>query len=297
MSFDGAVAKIREYRTNPALFATEVLHQQLNDPWEHEFYAALAVNQRIAMQACKGPGKTAKLAGAAWWFLSMWPYPKINAISITADNLATGLWAEMARWQRESPFLLANFTWTASKIFKNADSKAPNAPAEWWMAARSWSRSEDKEAQEKALAGLHTDYCMALIDESGGMPSSILAGAVAAPRRRRWAASTVLQPLELSGPALRCGHQGAASVEAAGDHGHPKDPKRATRSCNGLRHIDTYGEDNPWASANVFGKFPKSAINALIPSMSSMPRSAGTFQPELTIGRRDLRWRCGALRR
>jgi hypothetical protein len=267
MSFDGAVEKIREYRRNPALFATEVLHQQLNDAWEHEFYRLLAIDQRIAMQACKGPGKTAKLAGACWWFLSMWPYPKINAISITADNLATGLWAEMARWQRESPFLLANFTWTASKIFKNADSKAPNAPAEWWMAARSWSRSEDKEQQEKSLAGLHADYCMAVIDESGGMPSSILSGAVGvltAPKLGR-----ILQagnPLQLEGPLYDAATKERHLWKRLEITADPKDPNRASRVpiAWAQEQIDTYGEDNAWVLANVFGRFPKSAINALI---------------------------------
>jgi phage terminase large subunit len=281
MSLAVAIDKVRQYRADPALFATEILHQQLDDPWEREFYRSLVTEQRIAMQACKGPGKTAKLAGACWWLLSMWPYPKINAISITADNLATGLWAEMARWQRESPFLLANFTWTASKIFKNADAKAPNAPAEWWMAARSWSRSENKEQQEKALAGLHSDYCACVIDESGGMPSSILSGAVGvltAPKMGR-----ILQagnPLQLEGPLYDAATRERSLWKRIEITADPKAKDRASRVPIkwAQEQIDTYGDDNPWVLANVYGRFPKSAINALI-SLEECQAAVGRHIP------------------
>lgn len=260
MSFALAVDKVRLYRERPDIFAEEVLHQTL-EPWEREFYRALATEQRISLQACKGPGKTGKLAGAAWWMLSMFPFPKIGATSITGDNLRDCLWAEMARWQRESPFLQANFTWTASKIFENRN------PETWWMSFRTWSTSANKEQQEGTLAGLHADYCMALLDESGGMPDSLMAaadGVLTAPKIGR-----IIQagnPLMLEGPLYR-----AATVER---HlwrrfeitADPDDPNRAQRvPVQWARDlIGKYGVDNPWVLANVFGRFPKASINALI---------------------------------
>lgn len=261
MSFELAVDKVRLYRERPDVFAEEILHQVLADQWQRDFYQALATQQRISLQACKGPGKTASLAGAAWWMLSMFPYPKIGATSITGDNLRDCLWAEMARWQRESPFLQANFTWTASKIFENRN------PEEWWMSFRTWSQASNKEQQEGTLAGLHADYCMALLDESGGMPDSLMAaadGVLTAPKMGR-----VIQagnPLMLEGPLYR-----AATVER---HlwwrkeitADPDDPNRASRvPVQWARdQIAKYGVDNPWVLANVFGRFPKSSINALI---------------------------------
>lgn len=260
MSLELAVDKVRLYRERPDVFAEEILHQVL-EPWEREFYQALPHEQRLSLQACKGPGKTAKLAGAAWWMLSMFPYPKIGATSITGDNLRDCLWAEMARWQRESQFLLANFTWTASKIFENRN------PETWWMSFRTWSRTADKEQQEGTLAGLHADYCMALLDESGGMPDSLMAaadGVLTAPKMGR-----VIQggnPLMLEGPLYR-----AATVERSmwwrkEITADPDDPNRAKRvPIQWARdQITKYGADNPWVLANVFGRFPKSSINALI---------------------------------
>ena len=70
------------------------------------------------MKACKGPGKTAVEAWLAWNFLVTRDDPKIAATSITADNLADNLWAEMAKWQQRSPYLLtAHFEWTKTRIF------------------------------------------------------------------------------------------------------------------------------------------------------------------------------------
>lgn len=260
MTLELAVDKVRLYRARPDAFAEEVLRQTL-EPWEREFYQALATEQRISLQACKGPGKTGKLAGAAWWMLSMFPYPKIGATSITGDNLRDCLWAEMARWQRESPFLQANFTWTASKIFENRN------PETWWMSFRTWSQSSNKEQQEGTLAGLHADYCMALLDESGGMPDSLMSaadGVLTAPKLGR-----IIQagnPLMLEGPLYR-----ATTVER---HlwrrfeitADPDDPNRAKRVPIqwAKDQISKYGVDNPWVLANVFGRFPKSSINALI---------------------------------
>ena len=83
------------------------------------------------MKACKGPGKTAVMAWLAWNFLVTRPSAKIAATSITADNLADNLWAEMAKWQAQSELLQATFEWTKTRIFSR------DAPETWWMSARS----------------------------------------------------------------------------------------------------------------------------------------------------------------
>ncbi len=259
--FELGVDKVRLYRERPDAFAEEQLKQKLTDPWQREFYQALPHNQRISLQACKGPGKTASLAGAAWWMLSMFPYPKIGATSITGDNLRDCLWAEMARWQRESPLLVANFTWTGSKIFEKRN------PETWWMSFRTWSRQADKEQQESTLAGLHADYCMALLDESGGMPDSLMAaadGVLTAPKMGR-----VIQagnPLMLEGPLYRAATHERHLWKRFEITADPDDPKRASRVPVkwAREQIEKYGAENPWVLANVFGRFPKASINALI---------------------------------
>src|SRR3954467_14478525 len=87
------------------------------DPWQDEVLAAFPHNQRLAMKACKGPGKTAVLAWLPWNFLVVNQEPKIAATSVSGDNLADGLWAEMAKWQAKSRLLSAGFKWTKDRIF------------------------------------------------------------------------------------------------------------------------------------------------------------------------------------
>src|SRR5881392_854582 len=129
------------------------------DPWQDEVLAAFPRHQRLAMKACKGPGKTAVQAWLAWNFLATRSDPKIAATSITADNLADNLWAEMAKWQARSDMLKATFDWTSG---------------------RSWSRSADGQQQGDTLAGLHADHVLFIIDESGGIPDAVMASAEAA---------------------------------------------------------------------------------------------------------------------
>ncbi|HEU5094515.1 MAG TPA: hypothetical protein VFT77_05120, partial [Reyranella sp.] len=148
---EAAADRIRLWRETPQVFVREVLGVT-PDVWQDEVLAAFPHRRRLAMKACKGPGKTAVEAWLAWNFLLTRPHPKIAAISISSDNLADNLWAEMAKWRQRSPLLQAAFEWTKSRIFSR------ECPETWWMSARAWTRSADRRTQGQALAGLHADY-------------------------------------------------------------------------------------------------------------------------------------------
>ena len=168
-----AAAKFRQWREDPRVFVREVFGVT-PDPWQDEVLAAFPHQQRIALKACKGPGKTAVEAWLAWNFLLTRPHPKIAATSITSENLADNLWAEMAKWQQKSDLLKATFQWTKTRIF------AKDHPETWWMSARTWPKTADKEQQANTLASLHADYILFILDESGGMPEAVMASAEAA---------------------------------------------------------------------------------------------------------------------
>lgn len=231
------------------------------DLWQEEALDAFPSKQRMALLACKGPGKTTVLAWLAWNFLLTRPHPKVVATSINGDNLADGLWAEMAKWQQKSELLKQQFTWTKTRIFANDHAET------WFMTARTWSRSADREQQANTLAGLHSDFILFILDESGGIPDAVMAAAEAA--LSTGIESHILQagnPTHLEGPLYR-----AASSEQRLWHviritGDPDDPKRSPRvSVQWAREqIEKYGRDNPWTLVNVFGRFPPSSLNALI---------------------------------
>lgn len=253
-------AKLKLWREKPQVFAREVFNFT-PDPWQDDVLEAFPHKQRIAMKACKGPGKTAVEAILAWNFLATRPQPKIAATSITADNLADNLWAEMAKWQQKSPFLMGAFTWSKTRIF------AKERPETWWMSARPFSRSADASQQGNTLAGLHADYIMFILDESGGIPDAVMASAEAA--LSSCIEGHIVQagnPTHLEGPLYRaCTSERALwhVVEITAD---PDDPKRSSRVKVewAKDQIAKYGRDNPWVLVNVFGRFPPGSLNTLI---------------------------------
>jgi phage terminase large subunit len=236
------------------------------DAWQKKVLRLYMVNRRLAMKACKGPGKTCVLAWIAWHFLTCYEHSKIAAISITRDNLSDGLWAEMAKWQNKSPFLQSQFEWTKTSIFHK------RFEATWFMSARSWSKSSSAEQQGMALAGLHDRYIMFILDESGGIPDAVMATAEAVlandlgDGESRAVLIQAGNPTQLSGPLYRaCTSERHlwAVVEITSDPANPERTPRVSAQW-AQEQIDKYGKDNPWVLVNVFGKFPPSSLNTLI---------------------------------
>lgn len=256
-----AKEKIKLWRERPDIFVREIF-KSTPDPWQDEVLKAFPHNQRIAMCASKGPGKSCLLAWLAWNFLLTRPSPKIAATSISGDNLRDGLWSEMAKWRDKSPILKELFSWQKERIFLK------EAPETWWMSARQWSKAADPQSLGGTLAGLHADYIMFLIDESGGIPDAIMASAEAALSSCK--EGHIVQsgnPTHLDGPLFRACKTPERKlwhvVEISAD---PDDPKRSPRVSMqwAKEQIEKYGRDNPWVLVNVFGRFPPSGLNSLI---------------------------------
>lgn len=263
-SISKARERLRYYREagdGVVAFAREQLHME-PDPWQCKAMIDYHTGkQRTAMRACKNPGKTATLAVIAWHFLSVYPDPNVIATSITGQNLRDGLWKEMGVWQSRSPFLQDQFTWTAERIFLKA------RPATWFMSARQWSKRADPNVQANTLAGIHNDYILFILDETGGMPRAVMAAADAA--LGSGIVSRLVQagnPERLEGPlydACNTERHLWNLIEITGD---PDDPNRAPRvSLQWARdQIAKYGKDSPWVLVNVYGKFPPSSIDSLL---------------------------------
>ena len=203
---------------------------------------------------------TCVLAWLAWNFMLTRPRPKLAATSISGQNLADNFWTEMAKWQNKAPLLKHMFEWTKTRIFAKED------PAEWWMSARTWPASGDATQQADTLAGLHADYIMFVLDESGGMPDAVMASAEAA--LSSCIEGHIVQagnPTALSGPLYQA-HKARHLWHVIEVNGDPDNPRRSPRVSLewANEQIKEYGRDNPWVLVNVFGQFPPSSMNALI---------------------------------
>ena len=212
------------------------------------------VTHNTAVEAVLGWHRLACFAGVG-------EHPKGAAVSITADNLRDNLWAEMAKLQSRSPFLLAAFEWTASRIFCKDHAET------WFLTARSFPKAADPETIGRTLSGLHSRFPFYLIDESGDMPPQIVrsaeqgfsgcedglivtAGNTTSQNGLLYHVSTVARE-----------HWQVVSVTA-----DPDEPLRTPRvDVEWAREqIALYGRDNPWVQAYILGQFPAGSINALL---------------------------------
>ena len=232
------------------------------EPWQEEALEQFRKQERLALIANKGPGKSTVLAWCAWNFLLTRPYPKVVATSISGDNLRDGLWSEMAKWRAKSDLLSAMFEWTSTRIFNK------EKPENWWMSARTWPRSGSVEEQANTLAGIHDDYILFLIDEAGGVPISVTAAAEAALTGGPKEAHLVLagNPTSITGPLYKA-HENKNglwyTIHITGDPDNPKRSRRMTVEY-AKAQIAEYGRNHPYVLVNIFGEFPPSNFNSLI---------------------------------
>lgn len=252
--------QIKRWREAPQLMVRE-LFGVTPDPWQDEALAAFPTTQRIALKASKGPGKTAFEAWVAWNFLLTRPHPNIAATSISGDNLRDNLWKEMAVWRNKSELLKAMFEWQTERIFLK------DHPATWFMSARSWPKSANAEQLGNTLAGLHSDYIMFLIDESGSIPVPILVSAEAAMSscvegHIIQAGNTNMLEGALYDACVTRKHLWKV-INITGD---PDDPMRSPRVSMewAQEMIRTYGRESPFVKVMVLGEWPAASINALL---------------------------------
>jgi hypothetical protein len=247
-------------------FVREVFHAE-PDQWQLEVLtlAGKPGRKRIAMKACAGPGKTAVLAWLGWHRLACFgarnEHPKGSAVSSTSDNLRDNLWAELARWQNESEFLLNAFVWNKERI------TAKEHPETWFLAAKGWAKAADTETVGRTLSGQHARFPFYLIDESGDIPPQMIRSAEQGLTSCEdgliiTAGNTTSQ----TGLLYEVSVRGRGQWDVISITADPDDPKRTPRVDIewARQQIATYGRTNPWVQAYVLGQFPPGSINALL---------------------------------
>jgi phage terminase large subunit len=252
--------KFAEWREHPGLMVRELFGVK-PDPWQDKVLEEFPHNQRIALLASKGVGKTTLLAWIGWNFLLTRTNPRCAATSISGDTLRDTFWAEMAKWRSGCPLLEEMFGFTSQKIFYKAK------PDTWWMAARTWPQNGDTSQQANTLAGIHEDYVLFLIDESGGMTDAIMGAAEAA--LSSCIEGHVVQagnPTHRSGPLYKAFENEHGLWHLVMVNGDPDNPLRAPRiSVRWARDtILQWGVNHPYVRVNVFGEFPPANFNSLI---------------------------------
>lgn len=252
---------LRRWADEPLTFVRQCIGAE-PDPWQAVELQKLPQHDRIAVAGSKGCAKTAFEAWVIWWTLTTQRDCNVAAVSTSGDNLRDGLWKELAKWH--VPLLQELFHWSPERIVRKT------RPGTWFASARKYSRDADPTTQGNALAGLHGDAMLFVIDEAGLVPPAVLATADAVLATKQ--PGHKVRVLIGGNTNSQSGSLYVAVVKQRGMWhlvritSDPDDPLRTPRvSADWARQqIAAYGRDNPWVKINVFAEFPDVAIGKLV---------------------------------
>lgn len=155
------------YYDDPVRFVREMLGAD-PFPYQEEFLRALATGERkMSVKSGHGTGKSTTASWAMLWFLLL-RYPvKVVVTAPTSSQLFDAMFAELKRWINELPKELQELL-----NVKSDRVELVRAPAEAFISCRT-ARAETPEA----LAGVHSDNVLLVIDESSGVPEQVFEAA------------------------------------------------------------------------------------------------------------------------
>ena len=129
----------------------------------------------ISIMSGNGTGKDAWMAITIWYFLSVFPNPRLPCTAPSMHQLKDVLWSELAKWMRlsrktsEAKSVLGEWhEWQGEKVFLK-EKKGKEA----YAVARSVNVKASDEEQAETLAGFHEDYMVFMIDEASGVPDPV----------------------------------------------------------------------------------------------------------------------------
>ncbi len=255
------VEKVRRWLRDPVEFVRDEFKVEPH-LWQAQALRLLPISLRLALSACKGPGKTAVLAWAGWWILACHENAQGGALAITQDNLKTNLWKELAYWYEKSAFLKMSFEFNAKSITSKL------FPRTWKLEARSFAQTASENDQASTLAGLHGPFPFWLLDEIGDMPIGVIGAAKGifyVQGQRGWIVAAG-NPTSHDGALYHCVHVEPEQWEVIHITGDPDDPNRSPNiNIEQARlEIAALGRDNPWVLVNILGKFPPQGSNQLL---------------------------------
>lgn len=256
---------IRLWRRRPKIFAHDAWGASL-DAWQEDAYDMYMLEQRLAMVANKGPGKTWTLATLTWHFFMTNHIPKIAVLAISKDHLKANLWAELAKLHAESDLIKLSVEPGGERMSLIGHEQYS------FIDARSYPKSADATQMASTLAGLHAPNIAFVMDEVGLIPDAIIATADNALSGGE--SETMKKKIMCAGnpevasgivyrAAMGLSKQRWGVIRVTGD---PDNPKRSPRVdvAWAREQIATFGKDDPWVQINVFGNYPTVATQTLL---------------------------------
>jgi phage terminase large subunit len=243
---------VREYRDDPVKFVKEVLGATPL-PYQAEFLQAIADGERkMSVRSGHGTGKSTSASWAMLWYVLLRFPNKVVVTAPTSGQLFDALFAELKRWINELPEQLKPML-----IVKSDRVELAAAPSEAFISART-SRAETPEA----LAGVHSENVLLVVDEASGVPEKVFEAAAGSMSGH--AATTIL----LSNPTRSSGTFFESQTRLSGSYWTRRwscvdSPLVSEEFVDEMRL--RYGEDSNAFRIRVLGEFPLADDDTIIP--------------------------------
>ena len=264
---------VSEYRDDPVKFVIEVLGATPL-PYQAEFLQAIADGERkMSVRSGHGTGKSTSASWAMLWYVLLRFPNKVVVTAPTSGQLFDALFAELKRWINELPKQLQPMLTVKSDRVELAA-----APSEAFISART-SRAETPEA----LAGVHSENVLLVVDEASGVPEKVFEAAAGSMSGH--SATTIL----LSNPTRSSGTFYESQTRLAGSWWTRRwscvdSPLVSDEFVDEMRM--RYGEDSNAFRIRVLGEFPLVDDDTIIPFHlveSAMHRDIETDENATTV--------------
>jgi len=118
---------------------------------------------RISVESGHGIGKSSTLSWLMLWYLFCYKNAQIPCTAPTAPLMKDILWKEVALWLGRMPNKASDkYEWSNEYV------RIAESPETWFARART-----GKKENPEALAGMHADYMLYLVDEASGVAEAV----------------------------------------------------------------------------------------------------------------------------
>lgn len=200
--------------------------------------------KRISIRSGHGIGKSATLSWLLLWYLYCFPDSQVPCTAPTSDQMFDVLWKEASKWWQKMPDLMK-----AKYDFSSDHIRFKESPETWFARAKT-ARKENPEA----LAGVHGDFVMFLVDEASGVPDEIFATGEGALTNKNIIYVMISNPTRLIGYFYDSHNRDKDAWQAL--HFNSEESPIVDRSFVD-RIIQKHGLDSDEYRVRVRGEFPK----------------------------------------
>lgn len=234
--------------------------------------------KRISVAAGHGIGKSMIMALLVLWYLFRYPDSQIPCTAPTSDQIHDVLWKEIKKWLDKMPQKV-------SQLYEHTDGyvRMKESPKTWFARAKT-----AKKEQPEALAGIHADYVLCLVDEASGVPEEVFNTAEGMLTNKNVLLLMISNPTRLIGYFYDSHHKDKSNWQVL-QFSSTDSP--IVEQDYSARIAQKHGADSDEYRVRVLGKFPKEDmvdnkgyVPLLTPSMVHTAPEDYPFAPISRLG-------------